>query len=200
MISFCQMVHDATRICEFTWNFRKAIKVLRCLLLFCSAGQGQIAEEYMGHRGGDVRSRAVRLLCRLHRRAHQGLPVRRVLASGQRERPSLSRSAHRCVTRSMPAATHINSCFCSCFGSCLFVNGFNFALNDAGLVTRLAHNTQLLSVLWPRATFRWCTELILCHKADFGPAVAACFQLASTAHTMLLFSVLFMFPTYAHGV
>lgn len=76
-------------------------------LCFCSTGPWQVAEEHMGHSGGDVRRRAFRLLCRLHRRAHQGLPVWRVFTSRQGERSALPRSANRCVIR--PLHNNINT-------------------------------------------------------------------------------------------
>lgn len=69
-------------------------------LCFCSAGQWQIAEEHLGHRGGDGRGRAVWLLGRFHRRAHQSVPVWRLLTSGQGEGSALPRPPHRCETHS----------------------------------------------------------------------------------------------------
>lgn len=74
-------------------------------VLFCSTCQRQVIEEYMGHSGGDVRSRAVWLRCRLHRRAHQGLPVWCVFASGQGKRSALPRSTHRCVMQTACTST-----------------------------------------------------------------------------------------------
>lgn len=83
-----------------------AWRVLRCLLLSCSTSQWQVTEEHMGHSGGDVRSRAVWLLCRLHRRAHQGLPVWRVFTSRQGERSALPCSTYRCVIRTINTCTN----------------------------------------------------------------------------------------------
>ncbi len=77
----------------------------RCFVLFCSTCQRQVTEEYMGHSGGDARSRAVWLRCRLHRRAHQGLPVWCVFASGQGTRSALPRSTHRCVRQAACTST-----------------------------------------------------------------------------------------------
>lgn len=71
--------------------------VMRCFVLFCSTSHWQVEEEYMGHSGGDARSRSVWLRCRLHWRSHQGLPVWCVFASRQGERSALPRSTHRFV-------------------------------------------------------------------------------------------------------
>lgn len=68
------------------------------VLFCCSTSQWQLIEEDMGHRGGDVWSHTVWLLCRLHRRAHQGLPVWCMFTSRQGTRSALPCSTHRFVT------------------------------------------------------------------------------------------------------
>lgn len=115
----------------------------------CSAGEGPIAAEHMGHRRGDVRRGALRLLRRLHRRAHQGLPVRRVLASGQREGSALSRTAHRWVAaRIKQPETFITLCLLLC--TCMF---------------------GVLCNQKPQGLYKWCMIIDFLTQGRFDPVV-----------------------------